>query len=253
MINLSEKLKKLCKTKDFTQEQLAEYLGISPQAVSRWETGATSPDIFMLPQLAELFDITVDELLGIDKNKKQQEIDEIIANEEAKINKNITEEPIKNLRAALNKYPNNDRLLCCLMYALYAATEDEALCRKYDAEIVSIAYRIQQYSTDDDCRNEARRLLFRHYCDTNRKAEAMQIAQNMASVETCREYNIYWALEGDDKINYLKELMACDLKQLLWDIWAYETHAKLEESDKEDLVKMRAEIENMVKQKGLLL
>ena len=249
MINFNERVKKLRKQKDLTQEQLAEYMGVSPQAISRWETGATCPDISALPQLAELFGITIDELLGVDEKEKRRQINAIIAQAEEKINKNITEEPIITLRKALHQYPNNEKLLCCLMYALYAASEDEKLCREYDAEIVSIAYRIQQYSTDDDCRNEARRLLFRHYCDTNRKAEALHIADGMAAIETCLERNIYWALEGNDRISYLKEKISDDLRELLWDIWAYSVHADLSDDERNSYDKLREEIECAVKKR----
>lgn len=50
-----------------TQDKLAETLGVTAQAVSKWENDQSCPDITMLPRLAELFDITVDELLGITK------------------------------------------------------------------------------------------------------------------------------------------------------------------------------------------
>ena len=75
MLQFKDKIKKLRKDKDMTQEQLAEYMRVSPQAVSRWETGTTCPDIFALPALAELFGITVDGLLGVDEkeNKKKSE------------------------------------------------------------------------------------------------------------------------------------------------------------------------------------
>ena len=78
MTVLSERLKLLRKRKDLTQEQLADYMGIYPQAVSRWETGATSPDISALPMLADLFGITVDELLGVNETEKQKEITAIL-------------------------------------------------------------------------------------------------------------------------------------------------------------------------------
>ncbi|MBR6808168.1 MAG: helix-turn-helix transcriptional regulator [Clostridia bacterium] len=248
MTHFNEKIKKLRKYKDMTQEQLAEYMGVSPQAVSRWETGATCPDISALPQLAELFGVTVDELLGVDEKEKRREINAVITDAEDKINKTgDAEESIIKLREALKKYPNNERLLCSLMYALYVASEDEDLCKEYDAEIVSIAYRIQQHATDDDTRNDARSILFRHYCDTNRKAEAIQIADSMARIETCLERNIYWALEGKDRLDYLKERISDDLHYLLWDIWAYSTHAELDESDKVRLDELRVDLENAVR------
>lgn len=252
MITLNERLKTLRKAKDMTQEQLAYYMNVSPQAVSRWETGATSPDISALPLLAELFEITVDELLGIDENAKQKEITSIIADCEKMIDKNKPSESIIKLREALNKYPNNDRLLTCLMYALYAASEDEELCRKYDPEIISIYYRIQRYSTDNYCRNETLRLLFRHYCDTKRIAEAKKLADSMASSETCYEYNIYWALEGEERLDCLKKLISADLNRLLWDIWAFSYHANINDNDKQKLDDLRKKVEIMVNSESML-
>lgn len=52
------------KAKGFTQEQLAEKMGVSPQAVSKWETGASYPDITLLSDLATVLDTSIDELLG---------------------------------------------------------------------------------------------------------------------------------------------------------------------------------------------
>lgn len=67
MNNIGEKIAQLRKQFGMTQEQLAEKLSISSQAVSKWETGVTSPDISLLPQIAETFHISIDELLGIKK------------------------------------------------------------------------------------------------------------------------------------------------------------------------------------------
>lgn len=187
--------------------------------------------------------------MGVDEREKNRDISAIIEEAESKIDKNITEEPIAKLRAELVKYPNNDRLLCCLLYGLYAASEDDVFRKAHEAEIVSIAYRIQRYSIDDNCRSEARRLLFRHYCDTNRKAEAVQIANSMARVETCFDRNMYWALEGNDRIEYLKKQVAENLKQLTWDIWAYETYAEICDTEKTELIQLRENITKLVKSK----
>lgn len=54
----------LRKEHGLTQEQLANILGISYQAVSKWETGNACPDISMLPLLADLFSVSVDQLIG---------------------------------------------------------------------------------------------------------------------------------------------------------------------------------------------
>ena len=61
-----------------TQEKLAEYLNISPQAVSRWENDAAMPDVSLLSVLANLFDVTTDYLLGVDISQKERDINAII-------------------------------------------------------------------------------------------------------------------------------------------------------------------------------
>ena len=65
-LNIGENLRKLRREKDLTQEQLAELLGVTFQSVSRWETGATYPDIELLPVMAELFGVSMERLLGVE-------------------------------------------------------------------------------------------------------------------------------------------------------------------------------------------
>lgn len=66
--------KALRKEKRLTQEQIAEVLGVSPQAISRWENASTFPDVTLLPQIAGYFETTIDELLGITEICKTQKI-----------------------------------------------------------------------------------------------------------------------------------------------------------------------------------
>ena len=73
-IYFTEKFKNLRKSRNLTQEQIADIFHVSPQAVSRWETGITYPDIELLPALADFFSVTVDDLLGIDINKKEERV-----------------------------------------------------------------------------------------------------------------------------------------------------------------------------------
>lgn len=59
---LSENLKKLRVEKKYTQEQVAKYLGVSAKSVSRWECDNTMPDIMLLPEIARLYCVTIDDL-----------------------------------------------------------------------------------------------------------------------------------------------------------------------------------------------
>lgn len=65
-MNLGSNIRALRQRKGLTQEQVSTCLGVSYQAVSKWETGANTPDISLLPALAKLFDVTIDTLFSLD-------------------------------------------------------------------------------------------------------------------------------------------------------------------------------------------
>lgn len=63
-IKINEQIAFLRKQKGLTQEELANALGVTNQSVSKWESAQCCPDIQLLPDIAELFDVSVGELLG---------------------------------------------------------------------------------------------------------------------------------------------------------------------------------------------
>ena len=63
-MTLGEKLSEKRRSKNMTQDDVAEKLGVPPQAVSKWENDASCPDISLLPTIASLYDTTIDELLS---------------------------------------------------------------------------------------------------------------------------------------------------------------------------------------------
>lgn len=71
MATVKLKIAELRKNKGIGQQDLAEVLGESFQSVSKWETGATMPDITLLPAIAEYFNVSVDELLGLKPLRQQ--------------------------------------------------------------------------------------------------------------------------------------------------------------------------------------
>lgn len=72
MLYLSENLKKYRILKNLTQEDIAEYLGITPQSVSKWERGESYPDITFLPALANIFETSIDLLIGMDTIRAEE-------------------------------------------------------------------------------------------------------------------------------------------------------------------------------------
>ena len=76
-MKIGNNIKFLRHKKQFTQEQLADYLGVSYQAVSKWETNSNTPDILLLPKIAALFDVSIDTLFSEDISAYQVDFQEI--------------------------------------------------------------------------------------------------------------------------------------------------------------------------------
>ena len=69
-MEMGQKIKQLRYKAGLTQEQLAEQMGVSAQSVSKWETGASMPDISLLPILAETFGVSIDELFDLTREQR---------------------------------------------------------------------------------------------------------------------------------------------------------------------------------------
>lgn len=81
-MNLGKKIKQLRFQYSYTQEQLAEKMGVTSQAVSKWENNAAMPDVMLLPALAETFGVTIDELFDLTTEQKMNRIENRMDTEE---------------------------------------------------------------------------------------------------------------------------------------------------------------------------
>lgn len=76
-IRLGEKIKSLRKQKNMSQEVLAQVLGVTFQAVSKWETGAAMPDVSMIPAIARFFEVSTDELFDFNLIEQEEQVMEL--------------------------------------------------------------------------------------------------------------------------------------------------------------------------------
>ncbi|MGL4374723.1 MAG: helix-turn-helix transcriptional regulator, partial [Turicibacter sp.] len=106
-LKIGRKIYTLRKAMDLTQEQLAHTVGVSTVAVSKWENEQSYPDITLLPPLARIFDISVDELLSYEK---ELSIDDVLLLEKDCISIFQTkglDEGLRYCDMQLKQYPNN--------------------------------------------------------------------------------------------------------------------------------------------------
>ncbi|MEG2373271.1 MAG: helix-turn-helix transcriptional regulator, partial [Niameybacter sp.] len=77
-ISLGEKIKALRKQKNISQETLANYLGLSFQAVSKWENALAMPDVTLIPAIASFFGVSIDDLFDFNLYEIEKNINDIV-------------------------------------------------------------------------------------------------------------------------------------------------------------------------------
>jgi len=178
-MNVGNTIKKLRKQKDMTQEQLAEYLNISPQAVSRWEINSTLPDITLIPMLANIFDVSTDTLLGVDIAKKDGRIQKIIDNANQYAYKGHHGQASKILRSGLKEFPNSYKIMSSLMSCVWKYDEENKEEDENLKEAVKIGEKILDECTDDEPRHNAIQILSFTYSWLGEREKAIALAEKM--------------------------------------------------------------------------
>lgn len=92
------------KQKKITQQELADFLGVSKASVSKWETGQTYPDITSLPLLAAYFNVSIDSLLGYESQLNQKEIQRIYASLKGSFETKLAEDVLVSIRSFIRRY-----------------------------------------------------------------------------------------------------------------------------------------------------
>lgn len=122
-LTLGDKIKELRTRDGRKQEDLAKALGVSNQAVSRWEKDGCYPDMEIIPAIANYFGVSIDELFGYqnDRDKKVKSIIDRVKEYDIHNNDDLksTEEYIMILRDGLAEFPNNESLLITLAETLW--------------------------------------------------------------------------------------------------------------------------------------
>ncbi len=195
MIAIGSNIKKYRKQRKITQEQLAEVLGVSDQAVSRWENGSTYPDIELLPTIALYFGVTLDEMMGMEAIKDESDIEDILSRRQELRNSGEVVKSYKMLREAVKRYPNNFKLILALISDLqFANSEGDETWHKNLQEAEGLINRVLNECTDPEQCKKATIAKMWNCLWLERREEAAAIAETLPSMDDCREsylLNIY--------------------------------------------------------------
>lgn len=153
-MKIGAQIRLLRKEKGISQDVLAQQLGITCQAVSKWENGSTMPDITMLPMIARYFGVSVDYLLDYDLHNADEEIRNLCKKAFA-MRRERSAEAESILREGLRRYPNDEIILNHLVYVL-----DEQ--GKLD-ETVLLCKELINSTRDDEVKYDAYRILLDAY------------------------------------------------------------------------------------------
>lgn len=107
ILNIGKVIQESRRIKGLTQEQLAEAVGVSKPAVSKWENGYAYPDITLLPPIARLLDTTIDGLLEFKEKLTDKDIEEILLICSNKFTSNDYKNAYEDCEKYLKEYPND--------------------------------------------------------------------------------------------------------------------------------------------------
>ena len=214
MIHLSENLKELRKAAGITQEQLAHVLGVSPQAVSRWEIGTTYPDITLLPAIAGYFGVTLDQLLGMDRIQDENSLQAIMDEYGSNTAKGLVAENIRLLREAVRRYPNNYRLWLLLVRELSWERSTEEKERQSKEEALALSEFILQKCGDPQIRASVTSNMCYVYNALGQKEEAVRTAEKLPDIWSTSTALLQRLYNGEKKIRHCQASAASGLELL---------------------------------------
>ncbi len=199
MTHIGIKIRDLRKKKDLTQEKLAEYLNVSFQAVSKWETGAASPDLSMIVPLARLLGVSTDELFGLAKPETDVRQTELTQLWEQTWHTGDTAKRYEIARAAVAEYPGNFEYLLWLAgaeesYAIHNCARDSDEQRLHFEHAIRYYERIIEDCEDCDTRNSAIYGIVMNLPNVGRRDEAVSYARQHPDANEL----LKWCLTGEE-------------------------------------------------------
>jgi len=182
MLYIGENLKTLRKDKNLTQEEVAEILCVSPQSISKWERNDTLPDITMLPALANLYKVSVDFLIGMDKINDSQAKNTVFHKGHEYLKNNDTTAAIEIYSQALKTFPNDEDIMSDFAMTLALDNNPENLSRA-----ITLCERVLSGGHGEKVHHTTRAALCFIYFKVGEKDKAVTTARKLPHLRESRE------------------------------------------------------------------
>ena len=215
-MTIGERIKALRKKNDLTQEKLADYLCVSYQAVSKWECGASCPDLSLIVPLAKLLHVTTDELLGMvspEADERKREYDALYA-------KARQPEQLEIAQRAAREYPGELKYIdwqadCLYLLAYTNYTTQEKFYEDLE-KALKLNMVVFENATDDKLKNSAIAGIVMILAAQQRHDEAKKYAELYPkSTDLDRATVMGWALTGEEKRIHSQEVLMSHLDGMM--------------------------------------
>lgn len=240
-VKLGEKIKELRKRDERTQENLAESLGVTSQAVSRWESGGCYPDMEIVPVIANYFGVTIDELFGY-QGEREKKIDDIIfkvdeLRDHCWRNDDNLDECISMLREAMAEFPRSEKIIYKLALILtqtgwgrhkeWVFYDDNGYMKhnfdvhkknEYWNEAIKLFENIIETVADSDMKTDSICNLVLLYRNIGEYEKALLFANKLPNIRNSREIMRTTATDGQEQGIYLGNALinlTCDITNMM--------------------------------------
>lgn len=180
-------IKKLRTDNNVTQDTLATALGVTPQAISRWEGEGGYPDIELLPMLADFFSVSTDELLGYKLSEREEALANVKKEMERLSEVGTIEERIAFARTSLSRYPYDNEIrnnLAVCLYHLWDDTHDDSILPEAEA----LCQAVIDDCKDEDTRYDSITTLSCIYAAQGQSDKAREMLDLLTPMKYCREF-----------------------------------------------------------------
>lgn len=224
-MNIGNKIRELRKQRGITQEQLAESIGISFQAVSKWENNIALPDITLVPVLASYFGVSMDELFDFNLKEIEHAV-RIITEKAYQYRESNPAESRRILEEGLKKYPENDILLNNLLYVLDYSVKPN--------ETIAIASKLIEKTNQNDVKYDALRFLAYAYKAKGDLESAEAAIEQIPEIYFTKLTEKAYLLSGKAKFEAAEKQKWISFENLLQMMWKlaeyYEENGKIDKA-----------------------